>query len=60
MLLIKIEGETERPCKKNNHYITILFNNKLKKKNYVPTMYLYKKSYIMLLIDFGRTTERPY
>ena len=25
-----------------------------------PTMYLFKKSYIMLLIDLGRTTERPY
>ena len=24
-----------------------------------PTMYLFKKSYIMLLIDLGRTTERP-
>ena len=23
-------------------------------------MYLFKKSYIMLLIDFGRTTERPF
>ena len=24
------------------------------------TMYLFKKSYIMLLIDLGRTTERPF